>query len=67
MTLTPREEQLAALVQQCKMNKEIAFELGLTVGTIKEYLFRLFKKTGVPNRTGLAMWYRDRQEPAGLA
>ena len=54
--LTFRERQVTALVSQAKLNKEIAFELRLTEGTIKEYLNRIFRKLAVKNRTELAMW-----------
>ena len=55
-TLTFREKQIAELVSQAKLNKEIAFELRLTEGTVKEYLNRVFRKLQVKNRTELAMW-----------
>ena len=55
-SLTFRERQIAALVCEAKLNKEIAFELHLTEGTIKEYLNRIFRKLAVKNRTQLAMW-----------
>jgi DNA-binding NarL/FixJ family response regulator len=54
--LSVREKQLVELVQQAKSNKEIAFEMSLTVGSVKEYMHRVFKKLGVRNRTELAMW-----------
>jgi len=61
-TLTTRERQLVELVQQAKTNKQIAFELSLSEGTIKEYLNRLFRKLGVGSRTELAIWaFRQRQ------
>jgi DNA-binding NarL/FixJ family response regulator len=44
------------LVSQAKLNKEIAHELHLTEGTIKEYLNRIFRKLGISNRTELAIW-----------
>jgi DNA-binding NarL/FixJ family response regulator len=44
------------LVSQAKLNKEIAYELHLTEGTIKEYLNRIFRKLGISNRTELAVW-----------
>jgi DNA-binding NarL/FixJ family response regulator len=53
--LSLREMQLVDLVCQAKLNKEIAYELQLSVGTVKEYLFRLFKKVGARNRTELAI------------
>jgi DNA-binding NarL/FixJ family response regulator len=44
------------LVCRALQNKEIAGELHLTEGTIKEYLNRIFRKLGVANRTELAVW-----------
>jgi DNA-binding NarL/FixJ family response regulator len=58
--LSPRERDVAALVARGQLNKQIAFSLGLSEGTIKEYLFRIFKKVGVDNRTGLAVWWLRR-------
>ena len=54
--LSCREVQVVKLIQQAKLNKEIAHELNLTEGTIKEYLNRIFRKVGVKNRTELAIW-----------
>jgi len=54
--LSLRERQVVNLIRQAKANKEIAYELRLTEGTIKEYLFIIFKKVGVKNRTELALW-----------
>ena len=51
-----REWQIIALIRQAKANKEIAYELCLSEGTVKEYLNRIFKKLGVANRTALALW-----------
>jgi DNA-binding NarL/FixJ family response regulator len=44
------------LVSLAKLNKEIAFELCLTEGTVKEYMNRIFRKLAVKNRTELALW-----------
>ena len=54
--LTFREKQVVQLIAQGKANKEIAFDLLLTEGTIKEYLNRIFRKVEVTNRTELAIW-----------
>ena len=54
------------LVSQAKLNKQIAHELHLSEGTIKEYLHRLFRKVGATNRTELAVWaltHRPEQHP----
>lgn len=54
--LTFRERQVVNLVSRGKLNKEIAYELHLSEGTIKEYLNRIFRKIGTTNRTELAIW-----------
>jgi len=54
--LTFRERQVVRLISQAKLNKEIAYELHLTEGTVKEYLNRIFRKLGTSNRTELAIW-----------
>lgn len=53
--LSCRERQIVMLVREAKANKEIAAELCLTEGTIKEYLHHIFRKLGVKNRTELAL------------
>jgi DNA-binding NarL/FixJ family response regulator len=59
--LTFREKQIVFLIRKAKSNKEIAHELCLTVGTVKEYIFHIFRKLGVANRTELALWGRERE------
>jgi DNA-binding NarL/FixJ family response regulator len=54
--LSFREKQVVNLVSKAKLNKEIAYELHLAEGTIKEYLNRIFRKLGTTNRTQLAVW-----------
>ena len=54
--LSFRERQIVDLVRQAKANKEIAFELHLSEGTVKEYLNRIFRKLEVRSRTELAIW-----------
>lgn len=46
-----REHQIMELVAQAETNKEIAYELCLTKGTVKEYLHHIFRKLKVTNRT----------------
>src|ERR1700735_1963107 len=53
--LSFREQQIVALIRQAKTNKEIAYELCLAEGTVKEYLYRIFRKLDVNNRTELAL------------
>src|SRR5579862_10278 len=53
--LTSRQQQIVELICQAKTNKEIAYELCLTEGTVKEYLHNIFRKLKVTNRTELAL------------
>jgi two-component system, NarL family, nitrate/nitrite response regulator NarL len=53
-SLTPREREIVSFLRQGMRNKEIAGEMGITEGTVKIYLFRLFHKLGVRNRFELA-------------
>ena len=64
LPLSFRENQVIALVREAKLNKEIAYSLHLSEGTIKEYLNRIFRKVGVKNRTELAIWSLTRESPA---
>jgi DNA-binding NarL/FixJ family response regulator len=56
VTLTPRERQVMGLVAQGLRNKEIAYTVGVTEGTIKVYLSRLFQKVGANDRLDLALF-----------
>jgi len=53
--LSPRETELVKLVRQGLRNRDIAEKLGITEGTVKVYLHSVFEKTGVANRTELAI------------
>lgn len=53
--LSPRETELVELVRQGLRNRDIAEKLGITEGTVKVYLHSVFEKTGVANRTELAI------------
>ena len=65
ITLTNREIQLLQLVSQGLSNKEISSVLGLTEGSVKVYLSKLFKKTRVKDRFELGL-YGLRQFNTGL-
>jgi len=62
--LSFREKQIVGLIQHAMLNKEIAFELHLSEGTVKEYLNHIFRKLGVKNRTELAIWAFNRSKAA---
>jgi DNA-binding NarL/FixJ family response regulator len=67
--LTPRERQVIERLAAGAANKEIAALLHLTEGTIKEYLYGIFRKVGVTSRLELALWWvqqgRVSEEPDG--
>ena len=54
--LTPREEQVVALVAEGLSNREVAHELSLSEHTIKKYLFRIFDKLGISSRVELVLY-----------
>ena len=54
--LTPREEQVVALVADGLANREIARELNLTENTVKKYVFRIFEKLGISTRVELVLY-----------
>lgn len=53
--LTPREIEVAGLVEQGLRNRDIARNLGIQTGTVKIHLKHIFEKTGVRGRYGLAL------------
>lgn len=59
-TLSTRERAVASLVQRGLRNKEIAEELGLTEGTVKVHLHKVFDKLSVRSRTELILLAQNR-------
>lgn len=51
LSFSERQRDILGLLAQGKSNKEIAYALGITEGTVKQHLFTLFRKIGVTNRT----------------
>jgi DNA-binding NarL/FixJ family response regulator len=56
LLLTPREEQVVALVADGLTNRGVAAELGLSEHTIKKYLLRIFDKVGISSRVELVLY-----------
>lgn len=50
--LSPRQIDVLQLISQGKSNKQIAYELGLTEGTVKLHVTAILKILNVYNRTG---------------
>lgn len=61
-TLSPKEEQITALVVKGMKNHDIAKIIGTTTNTIKNYLRVIFDKTGTWTRLELALWYLKANE-----
>ncbi|HEY3974688.1 MAG TPA: response regulator transcription factor [Candidatus Sulfotelmatobacter sp.] len=61
--LTPREEQVVALVAEGMGNREVARELSLSEHTVKKYLYRIFEKLGVSTRVELVLYAVNNGDP----
>lgn len=54
--LTPRMEEVRSLLRQGMTNKHIALTLGISEGTVKNYMTEIFKALNVSNRTQAAQY-----------
>lgn len=54
-SLTPQQFRVASMVSQGLLNKQIAYELGVTEATVKAHMTEIFKKLGVQSRTQAAV------------
>ncbi|MER5348809.1 response regulator transcription factor [Kitasatospora sp. NPDC002551] len=54
--LTAREKEVAGLVADGATNAEIAAELFISAGTVKNHLAAIQRKLGTRNRVGIAAW-----------
>ena len=61
--LTPREEQVVALVAEGLGNRQVAGELNLSEHTIKKYLYRIFEKLGISTRVELVLYAVNNGDP----
>ena len=59
MRLTPRELDVIRAIEQAMTNKDIAERFGISEGTVKHHLTRIFDKTGVYSRLELALFARE--------
>lgn len=53
--LTKREKEVAQLVSEGLINKEIAQRLDITVYTVKNHLHNIYRKLKIENRNQLAI------------
>lgn len=54
--LSPREEEVVRCVAQGMRNAEVAKRLAISEETVKTHLNRIFRKVGVRDRVGLALY-----------
>lgn len=59
--LTPREEQVAALVAEGLSNRQIAERLYLSVRTVENHVTHILVKLGFESRARIASWHADRE------
>ncbi len=69
-SLSPRERSVAELVITGLRNREIAVRLGITEGTVKVHLYKVYEKLGIRSRTELVLQAKSiapdrRDEAAG--
>jgi DNA-binding NarL/FixJ family response regulator len=55
--LSPREQEILALIAKGRLYKEISESLGISLGTVRTYLGRIYEKLHVQSRTEAAVKY----------
>ena len=63
-TLTPRENQIAALVGTGRSNKAIAAELSISPTTAARHVANILAKLGFSSRAQIAVWVTDKHAEA---
>jgi DNA-binding NarL/FixJ family response regulator len=59
--LTPRENEVAALVGEGLTNRQIAARLYLSDRTAQNHVQHILTKLGLPNRSQIAVWVATRK------
>ena len=58
LPLSPQEVRISQLISEGFSNAEIAEIMSLSVCTVRNYIFRIYKKVRVTNRVQLTNWLR---------
>jgi Response regulator containing a CheY-like receiver domain and an HTH DNA-binding domain len=62
---TGREQDIVKLIAKGLSNKEIARELFMSEGTVKNYISTILDKTGLEHRTQIAIYYLTGEKNIG--
>jgi DNA-binding NarL/FixJ family response regulator len=54
-TLTPQQFRVMTMIAEGLLNKQIAWELGVSEATVKAHMTAIMRKLGVGNRTQVAL------------
>lgn len=58
-TLTPAQRRVLSGLNEGMLNKQIAFEMGISIATVKAHMTAIFRKLGVQNRTQALLLYKE--------
>ena len=63
INLTPREKDALELLAKGLFYKEVAEEMGISIGNLKQKVHRIYKKLSVSNRTEALIKFKDMIKP----
>jgi DNA-binding NarL/FixJ family response regulator len=58
-SLTPAQRRVMSCLSDGLLNKQIAFEMGISEATVKAHMTAIFRKLGANNRTQALLIFRD--------
>lgn len=58
-SLTPAQQKVLAQLADGLLNKQIAYEMGISEATVKAHMTAIFRKLGANNRTQALLLYKD--------
>jgi DNA-binding NarL/FixJ family response regulator len=58
-SLTPAQQKVMSSLAEGLLNKQIAYEMGISVATVKAHMTAIFRKLGVFNRTQALLVYNE--------
>lgn len=58
-SLTPAQRRVLQGLSEGLLNKQIAYEMGISIATVKAHLTAIFRKLGAHNRTQALLFYKE--------